>query len=138
MEILENVFGKNNDSYAKEAIILYKAMSSGINLLQIESIKSKIKEIIRDIVSTDYADGDVTEWYPNQNSTCWQFDELKRDKGGISFFISGAEIYAQRENGGINGYTIYCNNFIDNQYLEDLLTGNRDGVKEWLKSVYGY
>ena len=44
MEILENIFGKDNDRYAKEAIILYKTMSSGTNLLQIESIKSKIKE----------------------------------------------------------------------------------------------
>ncbi|MGL4908378.1 MAG: PD-(D/E)XK nuclease family protein [Bacteroidales bacterium] len=137
MEILENIFGGDNDGYAKEAITLYKAMNSGINLLQIESIKSRIMEIIRDIVSTDYANGNVTEWYSNKENTCWQFDDEEEENGGISFFISGSEIYAQRDNEGVIGDEIRCNNLNNNQYLQDLLIGNKEGIKQWLRSIYG-
>ena len=135
VEILEKVFGKGNDKYAEEAITLFKAMSSGINLLQINGIKDKIKETIREIVSSDYADGEVTDWYQDKNNGCWQFDDENGDNGEVSFFISDADIYAQR-NDEVLGY-ICCNNF-NNEYLQNLLTGNKEGIKQWLKSVYGY
>jgi len=130
IDILEKVFGTDDKGYAEEAISLYKSMSSRINLLCIGSIKDRIMETLRDVVSADYADGDVTEWYKDEYKECWVLDDESND---ISFFISDADIYAERDKNELG--SICCNN-LDNKYLQDILTRNNEGIKQWLNSIY--
>lgn len=130
MEILETVFGESeNKGSAILAIELFNAMNSGTNLLQIEGIRTKIKKLIREIVSSDYADGNVTDWY---GEDCEQFDD---EEYNVSFYISGADIYVRDENENPLGEDIVCNN-LNNKNLQSLLTENKEGIKQWLEPIY--
>ena len=132
IEILEKVFGKdeNNDD-AKAAIELYTAMNSGINVLTIPKVRKKIEDVIEKIVSSDYADDDVDKW---DDTTDAGVRELFDKENEIIFFTDGYHIYAKDKTNNPIGAEIVCNTFNNN--LQNLLTENKEGIKQWLDVIY--